>query len=191
MALCLRVELNGKRCAVFGGGVQALRRTKQLLQEGAQVVAYAPMFRAEFLQLSVECILQPYHPDFLQNVFFAAATTDSKQVNDQIVQDCTQRGILVISSMQSASPFHPMANRRWDGGVVAVSVNNSPTLSAKLAQEFADHAQTHYAKKAMLLGQLRQKLQSTAHPKATELLRKAAERSDQEIEHLLKGEDIE
>lgn len=191
MALCLRVELKEKRCAVFGGGAQALRRTKQLLQEGAQVVVYSPVFGAEFSQLSVQCILQEYRPDFLKDIFFAAAATDSPQVNEQIVQDCTKRGILVISSTKSTSPFHPMANRSWDGGIVAVSVPNSPTLAARLAQTFSDHAQTHYAQTAKLLGQLRKNLLHSAHPQATEILRRAANQSDQEIEHLLKGEKIQ
>lgn len=189
MALCLRVELKEKRCAVFGGGAQALRRTKQLLQEGARVVVYSPAFCAEFSQLSAECVLQEYRPDCLQGVFFAAAATDSAQVNEQIVQECTRRGILVISSTSSTSPFHPMANRPWDGGLVAVSVPGSPALAARLAQSFADHAQTHYAKTAELLGQLRQKLLHNAHPQAAEILRQAAKQSDQQIEHLLKGED--
>lgn len=155
MALCVRVDVTGKQCVVFGGGNEGFRRAMQLKEENAKVTVYAPAFCAKFKTCPDLCKAKLYHPDLLKGAFFAAACTDSHAVNAQIVQDCLKRGILVVSSTkENQCPFHPMANRSWTEGMVAVSVPNAPAFAPKLAQILAQQAQ-QFAPKAKALAQLR------------------------------------
>ncbi len=186
MALCLRLELEGKNCAVFGGGIEGLRRAKQLLEQGANVVAYSPQFCKEWQQCKAVCICQPYHISQLKQVFFAAAATDDPKVNQQIVEDCIQKGIVVISSTQTDTPFHPMANRSWSNGTVAVSVPKAPSLALQIATEMAEQTENNYAQKAEKMAVLRLLVQKKLPcSKARELMRQAVQMEADQLEKII------
>lgn len=186
MALCLRLELKGKNCAIFGGGKEGLRRATQLLAQGANVVAYSPLFCKEWQQSQAVCICQPYHISQLDKVFFAAAATNDPNVNQQIVADCLQKGVVVISSTQADTPFHPMANRSWSNGTVAVSVPQAPSLAAKIAAQMEEQAENNYAEQAEKMAKLRRLAQKNLpYSKARELMQQAVEMPASQLEKII------
>lgn len=186
MALCIRLELAGKSCAIFGGGKEGLRRAKQLLEQGATVIAYSPQFCKEWQQCKAVCICQPYHISQLEQVFFVAAATNDPMLNQQIVADCLQKGIVVISSTQTDTPFHPMANRSWSKGTVAVSVPQAPSLAPKMAAEMAKQAEKDYAQQAEQMAMLRLLAQKNLPcNEARELMRQAVEMSASQLEKII------
>ena len=174
MALCLRVELQGKPCVVFGGGAEGFRRTLQLIEEGANVTVYSREFSSKWEPYASLCHKEAFCPSQLQGAFFAAAATNDPEVNEQIVYHCVKNGILVVSSTPSQSPFHPMANRPWTGGVVAVSIPQAPALSGMVSQDLAQQAENQYTQAVSQMAKLRSlAYQQLSSQQAAALLRKA------------------
>ncbi len=138
MALCLRVELAGRACAVFGGGAEGLRRARQLAAEGADVTVYSPVFGPGWQDCPARQQALAYDPRLLEGVFLAAAATDDAALNRRILADCARQGVVGISSTADPdAPFHPMAARAFEGGTAAVSMPGSPALAALAADELA------------------------------------------------------
>lgn len=156
MAFCLRLELAGRACAVFGGGAEGLRRAKQLAAEGAEVTVYSPSFGPGWQDCPARQLALPYAPALLEGVFLAAAATDDRALNRRILADCAGRGVVGISSTADpADPFHPMAAREFDGGAAAVSMPGAPALAALAAGELAGLAGQRYAGRLRLLAAAR------------------------------------
>ncbi len=171
---------------MFGGGKEGLRRAEQLLAEGAAVEVYSLCFGQEWQGSKAICHTMPYHSSLLKNAFLVAAATDDPMVNEQIAADCLAQGIVVISSTKSDTPFHPMANRSWSGGLVAVSVPQAPSLAPELAAHLAGKAQSGYGRQAELMAQLRKAAQQALPPpQARGLMRQAAQMTSEQLEKII------
>ncbi|PID50216.1 MAG: uroporphyrinogen-III C-methyltransferase [Proteobacteria bacterium] len=105
--LCLKQRL----CLVVGGGRVALRKTKSLLQAGAQLSIVAPEINPE-----LQAVLQQYPdsihyqprafiPNDLTGVFLVIAATDQRAVNAQIASLANKQNIPVnvVDSQQECS----------------------------------------------------------------------------------------
>ncbi len=152
MAFCLRVELAGRACVVFGGGAEGLRRARQLTAEGAEVTVYSPSFGPGWQDCPARQKALPYASQLLEGAFLAAAATDDRLLTRRILADCAGRGVVGISRTAApAGPFHPMATREFEGGTAAVSMPGSPALAALAAGELAELAGERYAGRLRLL----------------------------------------
>ena len=84
------LNLNGKRCAVIGGGKVALRKVRTLLASGAQVTVTAPAADAALIKLAGEgriaLNLRGYKKGDA-DCFLAVAATDDAALNRIIAQD--------------------------------------------------------------------------------------------------------
>lgn len=84
------LNLNGKRCAVIGGGKVALRKVRTLLASGAQVTVTAPAADAALIKLAGEgriaLNLRGYQKGDA-DCFLAVAATDDAALNRVIAQD--------------------------------------------------------------------------------------------------------
>lgn len=176
MAFCLRLELTGRPCVVFGGGTQGLRRAKQLTAEGAEVTVYSPSFGPGWQDCPARLLPLAYAPQLLDGAFLAAAATDDAALNRRILVDCAGRGVVGISSTADPdAPFHPMAARPFEGGVTAVSMPESPALAALAAGELSQLAETRYAGRLNLLAAARRWVRIRLEPRQRrELLRQLA-----------------
>jgi len=97
--LPINLNIKDKRCLVVGGGNIALRKSKQLLNAGADLVIVSPEFHAEFVELSATnqlvLIRSEYYEDLLNDKMLVVAATDNKKTNQAVYANAEQRGILV------------------------------------------------------------------------------------------------
>ena len=125
-----------RRCAVFGAGKIAARRTEILRRFGAIVCVTAPESRSSLQPDN----LRPYQPSDLDHIFLAVAATDNRMVNRQIGQDCQARGIFcsVADSAAESSFYFPALCESEDfiAGVVSHGENHRGT--AEIAEQIRD-----------------------------------------------------
>src|SRR3974390_1993845 len=77
----------GKRCVVVGGGSVAARKTRSLLDAGADVLVIAPEISEEIKALPVKVAERPYRRGDLSAAWLALAATDDAAVNRQVFAD--------------------------------------------------------------------------------------------------------
>ena len=105
------IEMEGKKCILYGGGVIATRRAAGLLKFGARVVVYAPRIGEEILSLqkefpgTLQIKKEAYKPGIPQ-ADFVFSCTDDLATDREIYLECRQRKIPVnIASDQKLCDF--------------------------------------------------------------------------------------
>lgn len=125
----LFIDLTGQKVVLVGGGNIALRRTRTLLQFGAQVVVIAPTLHPDMPP--VIHVGRPYRPGDLEGATLAVAATDCRETNKQVAQEAKDRGIpvSVANDPRACTYFFP-----------AVCVGEG--LVAGVVGDGSDHART-------------------------------------------------
>ncbi|WP_086349738.1 precorrin-2 dehydrogenase/sirohydrochlorin ferrochelatase family protein [Candidatus Enterococcus clewellii] len=133
----IMLDLKDKTIVIIGGGRIALRKTKALLQAGGRVVVVAPMHDEEFESLeNVALIKRPYRTGDCKEAHLIFACTDSKVINQQIVEEAEPWQWVNDCSKKENSDFFNMSIIQHETGVVAFSSNGqSPVETKKLKQE--------------------------------------------------------
>lgn len=120
----ISLNLQGKKCIVFGAGKVAQRRVWGLLDAGAEVTVAAPeKMPACWETARLTYLEQAYAPELLEEQFLVFAATDDSAENARIVRDAQAAGKLVSSatvSPDSTPDFAVPAHRRH--GDVTISV---------------------------------------------------------------------
>ncbi|MDX1994734.1 MAG: bifunctional precorrin-2 dehydrogenase/sirohydrochlorin ferrochelatase [bacterium] len=141
------LDLKGRHCVVVGGGKVAARKVRDLLGAGASVTVVSQAFNAELLSLMKEgklvLIEQVYQPGLVQTLFtdtlplLLFAATNNPAINQQIVSEAQQLGILVNRADDAdEGDFHNMAVARRGSLTIAVSSGGtSPVLAAYLRDQ--------------------------------------------------------
>ena len=88
------IDLAQKHVLIYGGGAVALRRTKTLLQYGAEVTVIAPEFRDEFSGLQVNLQYRSYQPGERMDAMLVLAATNDPAINCAITEQARRDGIL-------------------------------------------------------------------------------------------------
>ena len=106
----LFVDLNEKQILVFGGGKIATRRILSLQDFGGNIKVVAPECTNEILERSTQNLLvhekRCYIEGEIRLPYMVLAATNDSNVNQQIYNECKQKGILVnIASDQTKSDF--------------------------------------------------------------------------------------
>ncbi|MFB0506291.1 MAG: bifunctional precorrin-2 dehydrogenase/sirohydrochlorin ferrochelatase, partial [Thermodesulfobacteriota bacterium] len=82
------LNIHGKRCAVIGGGVVALRKVKMLLDCGGNVTVVSPTLSPDLERLAetgaVSLIRRDYKPGDLKDAVIAIAATDVRETNQRV-----------------------------------------------------------------------------------------------------------
>ena len=85
------LNLNGKCCAVIGGGKVALRKTRTLVAAGANVTVIAPAADENLTVLAadgkIKLVLRGYESGDVNDCFLVVAATDSAALNRQIAAE--------------------------------------------------------------------------------------------------------
>lgn len=93
------VDISGKKIVVVGGGKIAQRRVETLLCFAKDILVVAPEITKEIRELyesaRIQWVETPYHTEVLRDADMVLAATDDAQCNEQVVEDCHERGILV------------------------------------------------------------------------------------------------
>lgn len=128
------LNLENKKCVVFGAGKTAFRRINNLIEEKADVTVVAPEKIPENLKkLPVKYIQEKYRSKFIENAFLVFASTDDTDINRKIIHDAREKNILVSSVNIEDSDFSVPAQCKNKTVCVAVSTDKkSPALAKRI-----------------------------------------------------------
>jgi uroporphyrin-III C-methyltransferase/precorrin-2 dehydrogenase/sirohydrochlorin ferrochelatase len=132
------VDLSGRRAVVVGGGRVALRRTRTLLESGANVVVIAPAVLPELAALPVTVLPRRYRDGDLAAAWLAHAATDDSLVNTQVAAEAERNRIWCTRADDAASsPAWTPAVTRQGEISVAVTSGGDPVRSQRLRAAIA------------------------------------------------------
>jgi siroheme synthase-like protein len=131
------LNLQVRPVLVVGAGKVALRKTRGLLEAGAQVTVVAPRTDPEFKMLPVRMIRRRFRPSDLNGAALVFAATDDREVNRKIGIAARRRGIWANIADSAEECVFIVPARLERGGIqIAISTGGrNPRLSAQLRQK--------------------------------------------------------
>lgn len=157
------LNLNGKRCAVIGGGKVALRKTRTLVTAGANVTVIAPAADENLTALAadgkIELVPRGYESGDVSNCFLVVAATDSAALNRQIAAEAPCLVNVVTEpelgnfSVPAQSTSGRLSFTAFGGGL--------PAYTALLARDIARTYGDYFAEFADFLHEARTRLQQS------------------------------
>jgi precorrin-2 dehydrogenase / sirohydrochlorin ferrochelatase len=153
----------GKRCVVVGGGSVAARKTRALVDAGADVLVIAPKISEEIKALPVKVAERAYRRGDLSAAWLALAATDDPIVNRQVFTDGQDVRVWVnVADDPEACSFTLPAVMRQGPVTVAVSTSGySPALARWLRERIAADLGPEVALLAELLSEARDALKAS------------------------------
>ncbi|MEG1362719.1 MAG: bifunctional precorrin-2 dehydrogenase/sirohydrochlorin ferrochelatase [Lachnospiraceae bacterium] len=147
----LYVELNGKKCAVIGGGAVAFRKVRTLMDYGAFVEITAPRLEPELERFveenkgNISVNRREYKDQDLNGAFLVIAATNDEVVNRQIGISCHERKIAVnvVDDQKTCDFFFPALIKRGEVVVGISTGGKSPTLSRQLKEQIDEVLPEH------------------------------------------------
>ncbi|MEI5989723.1 hypothetical protein A5881_001216 [Enterococcus termitis] len=133
----IMLELTGKNIVIIGGGKIALRKTVGILKAKGQVTVVAPNFLEEFDGLDgVNCITAKYKAEYIQEANLIFACTDSKIVNQKIVDDAANYQWVNDCSQKENSDFFNTSTIEQKEYLIALSTyGKNPTETKKMKEQ--------------------------------------------------------
>jgi uroporphyrin-III C-methyltransferase / precorrin-2 dehydrogenase / sirohydrochlorin ferrochelatase len=133
MTYPLMLDLTGRRAVVVGGGRVALRRTRDLLAEGALVHVIAPQIDPALAGLEVRLSRREYRGGDLAGAWLAHAATNDPAVNAAVADDAERLHVWCVRADDAAH------SRGWTPAVtrhgeitVAVTAGGDPDRAKRL-----------------------------------------------------------
>ncbi len=129
--LPLIVDLADRPVVVIGAGRVSAQKVALLLAAGARVTIIATQLRAPVAEGVESLLLRPYEYGDLEDAFLAVVATGDPLVDDRIVAEATERGMLLnVVDDAARSNFYFTAVHRDGDVVVSVSTEgSSPALA--------------------------------------------------------------
>jgi siroheme synthase-like protein len=185
------LDVSTRPIVIVGGGVVAARKARALLDAGAtSVTCVSPAFHRD-LPAGVTRVTAEYDEQHLANAGLVFAATNSTSVNDAVVRDARDRGLLVNRAddpdeADTAGDFVTAATHRNGAITLAVSAGGNPALAAGVRDELAEKLDPRWAGLNDAVGTMRKELATM--PDRAIVLRKLASRAALEI-HAANGID--
>jgi precorrin-2 dehydrogenase/sirohydrochlorin ferrochelatase len=137
------LSLEGKVCAVVGGGNVAARKVHSLLATGARIVVISPQLHTELQSLLTQSLIHAisskYAAKYLDGVQLVFAATNDAQVNRLVVQDAHARGLWVnVADNPVLSDFYVPATIHRSDLTVAISTGGSSPAFARYVRELLE-----------------------------------------------------
>jgi len=137
------LSLQGKVCAVVGGGGVAARKVRSLLATGASIVVISPQLHAELQALlshsSICSIASNYVAEHLEGAHLVFASTNDPEVNRLVAQDAHARGLWVnVADNPALSDFYVPATIHRSDLTVAISTGGSSPAFARYVRELLE-----------------------------------------------------
>lgn len=131
------VDIKGKECLVVGGGCVALRKTRMLLDFGAQVTVVAPEITEELAVLpGIHLIKRGFKPEDIGNSALVTAASCDREVNHLAAACAKERGIPVnVADMPEEGTFIFPAYRKKGEVVGAFSGGGKSPVVARYLKE--------------------------------------------------------
>jgi len=172
------MNIEGRRCVVVGGGAVAERKTKGLLEAGADVLVVSPALTPglEALGASGRIRLErrPFASGDLKDAALAFAASDSPEANAAAAAEAVAAGIPVNRADHGdAGTFITPAVVRRGGLLVAVSASGAgPGLASRLAKTIDEEYGGEWEAFTAWLGRVRAMVMSPERGFGPELRRR-------------------
>lgn len=163
----LFIDLKTKNCLVIGGGTVAARKIETLLRFGAAVTVISESCTKNIQELAragkIVYREHRYRAGDLTGAFLAIAATNDPEINSQVSQEATARGIWinVVDDPAKCSFIFPAVVQR-DQIVVGITTSGIfPALAKKIREKIEQVLPVSLAEAAGALPQARNKVQGT------------------------------
>lgn len=134
------INFKDKTVVIVGGGAVASRKALQFLKEGAKVKIIASRIDRKLEALEVEKYLTDYQPKYLQNAFFVYIATDDRELNNQIIRDANELGVLCACATSSMASLKAMKVVETENLLLGISTKGQyPAFTKKLAYELEQY----------------------------------------------------
>lgn len=160
------LDLQGKSCTVFGGGVVAEGKVSRLQDAGADVTVISPEatagIRASARRGVLRWLAREYRPGDLAGAYLGIAATNVRAVNQRIFQEAQDLGVPlnVVDDPAQCTFISPSIVTR---GVVTVAISTggvSPALARKLRESLQDSPALQWADLAGVLSRARSQVKT-------------------------------
>jgi precorrin-2 dehydrogenase/sirohydrochlorin ferrochelatase len=137
----VRLDVEGRRCVVAGGGRVAVRKVKKLLEAGADVTVIAPEQASELVDMAgkngaLHLIRRDYRKGDLDGAFLVIAATDSREANASVSEDAGKLGCLLsVIDDPGAGDFVSESSYRTGPVEFSVSTGGTPMLTRMLRED--------------------------------------------------------
>ena len=134
------INFKDKTVVIVGGGAVASRKALQFLKEGAKVKIIASRIDRKLEALEVEKYLTDYQPKYLQNAFSVYIATDDCELNNQIIRDADELGVLCACATSSMASLKAMKVVETENLLLGISTKGQyPAFTKKLAYELEQY----------------------------------------------------
>lgn len=134
------INFKDKTVVIVGGGAVASRKALQFLKEGAKVKIIASRIDRKLEALEVEKYLTDYQPKYLKNAFFVYIATDDCELNNQIIRDADELGVLCACATSSMASLKAMKVVETENLLLGISTKGQyPASTKKLAYELEQY----------------------------------------------------
>ncbi|KEI00915.1 precorrin-2 dehydrogenase/sirohydrochlorin ferrochelatase family protein [Clostridium botulinum] len=159
----LMLDIRNRNVVVVGGGKVAFRKTKKLLEFGANVILISPQLINEFNDLKkiylskLNIIIDCYNDSYIKNSYLVIGATSNKSINKKISVCCKEKNILcnIVDDINSSDFIVPSSVKRGDLVISISTMGKSPMLAAKIKQEIEKKYSNKYEEYIVLLGEAR------------------------------------
>ena len=134
------INFKDKTVVIVGGGAVASRKALQFLKEGAKVKIIASRIDRKLEALEIEKYLTDYQPKYIQNAFFVYIATDDCELNNQIIRDADELGVLCACATSSMASLKAMKVVETENLLLGISTKGQyPAFTKKLAYELEQY----------------------------------------------------
>ena len=158
------LNLQDKKCIVFGGGEVSLRKVKTLRDFGAEVTVISPALCPGLAELAdrkaIKALRRDYQAGDLKGVFTTIAATDNNAINTTIASEARELGVLVnvVDVPELCDFILPAYVRRGDITITVSTAGKSPALARKIRTRLEQEFGEEYAALTQLVGGVRNEL---------------------------------
>jgi precorrin-2 dehydrogenase / sirohydrochlorin ferrochelatase len=159
------LKLEDRPCLVVGGGSVAERRIAALLEAKAQVKVVSPSLTATIAQWAeeerIQVLHRPYESGDQEGAYMVVAATDSRAVNDEVLQLARKNNRLVnMAERPELGDFIVPSVVRRGKLVIAVStLGASPSVAASIRRQIETSFGEEYEIYLDFLSEFRLKVQ--------------------------------
>ncbi|MDB5353854.1 MAG: precorrin-2 dehydrogenase and sirohydrochlorin ferrochelatase [Phycisphaerales bacterium] len=162
----LLLDVADRLVVIVGGGNVAARKAGGLIAAGARRIRCVALEFSADLPAAVDRIKEQYASRHLEGAGLVFAATDRNDVNDAVVRDARERGILVNrADADDAEPGDFATPAKLEQGAVIVSVSaGSAALSAAIRDDLARKLDARFVKMADAMKLLRPVIRTSSLP---------------------------
>jgi precorrin-2 dehydrogenase/sirohydrochlorin ferrochelatase len=162
----IMINIEGRPIAMIGGGNVALRKTRDLLETGANVTVIAPEIHDGFNDLvneygdRVVLFKSEYVSGSLENYSLVFSATNSAEVNHAVYTEAHAKNIFInaVDDPPNCSFFIPSFTRKGDLILSLSTRGSSPAYAARLRRVLDEQVPENIEELLTSLAELREKL---------------------------------